>query len=84
MPLEKVVHIFQGVLIEEFISSVSEIGPLDAKRPVCIFYDTAGLMRLMGCSGKSLRTVGLTQFGGHPEAFARGVPDAQDTPAVFA
>ncbi len=27
--------------------------------------------------------VGLTRFGGHPEALARGVPDAQDSPAVF-
>ncbi len=28
-------------------------------------------------------TLGLTRFGGHPEAFARGVPDAQDPSAVF-
>ena len=28
--------------------------------------------------------LGLTRFGGHPEAFARGVPDAQDSPTVFA
>jgi len=27
--------------------------------------------------------LGLTRFRGHPEAFARGVPNAQNTPAVF-
>jgi SRSO17 transposase len=29
------------------------------------------------------QTLGLTRFGGHPEAFARGVPDAQASSAVF-
>ena len=28
--------------------------------------------------------VGLTRFGGHPEAFARGATDAKNTPTVFA
>ena len=28
--------------------------------------------------------VGLTRFGGHPEAFARGAADAKNTPTVFA
>jgi transposase InsO family protein len=28
--------------------------------------------------------VGLTRIGGHPEAFARGATDAQNTPTVFA
>ena len=27
--------------------------------------------------------LGLTRFGGHPEAFARGVPDAQASSAVL-
>jgi hypothetical protein len=29
-------------------------------------------------------SVGLTRFGGHPEAFTGGVPDAQNAPTVFA
>ena len=28
--------------------------------------------------------LGLTRFGGHPEAFARGAADAKNTPSVFA
>ena len=28
--------------------------------------------------------LGLTRIGGHPEAFARGATDAQNTPTVFA
>jgi hypothetical protein len=28
--------------------------------------------------------LGLTRFGGHPEAFARGAPYAENTPALFA
>ena len=28
--------------------------------------------------------LGLTRFGGHPEAFARGAADAKNTPTVFA
>jgi hypothetical protein len=28
--------------------------------------------------------LGLTRFRGHPEAFTRGAPDAQDASAVFA
>jgi hypothetical protein len=28
--------------------------------------------------------LGLTRFGGRPEAFARGATDAQNTPTVFA
>jgi hypothetical protein len=30
------------------------------------------------------RILGLTRIGGHPEAFARGATDAQNTPTVFA
>lgn len=53
---EKVVHIFMGTLIEDFISSVTEIGSLSIERPVTVFYDTAVLLRQLGCSGKSLFT----------------------------
>jgi hypothetical protein len=28
--------------------------------------------------------LGLTRFGGHPEAFVRGAADAKNTPTVFA
>ena len=31
-----------------------------------------------------LRCLGLTRFRGHPEAFARGVPDAQRPTVLFA
>jgi len=31
-----------------------------------------------------LTGLGLTRIGGHPEAFARGAIDAQNTPTVFA
>jgi hypothetical protein len=61
---QNVVHIFMGVLIEEFISSVSGIGTLDAKNPVIVFYDTAVLLRLLGSSGRMLRTASeeLTRY----------------------
>ena len=61
---EKIVHIFMGVLIEDFIASITEIGTLDLQRPVTIFYDTAVLLRQLGCSGKSLRiaTEELTRY----------------------
>jgi hypothetical protein len=61
---EKIVHIFMGVLIEDFISSVTEIGTLSLDRPVVVFYDTAVLLRQLGCSGKSLKvaTEELTRY----------------------
>jgi hypothetical protein len=52
----KLLNIFMGVLVEEFISSVSEIGGFDLERPVHVLYDTAVLLRLLGCSGTLLRT----------------------------
>lgn len=52
----KLLRIFMGVLVEEFIASVSEIGMLDLKRPVHVCYDTGVLLRLLGCSGTLLRT----------------------------
>jgi hypothetical protein len=61
---EKIVHIFMGVLIEDFISSVTEIGLLSLDKPVTVFYDTAVLLRQLGCSGKSLKvaTDELTRY----------------------
>ena len=29
------------------------------------------------------QSVGLTRFGGPPEAFSRGAPDAEDPPTIF-
>jgi len=38
-----------------------------------------------GATAKGMMAnVGLTRFGGHPEAFARGVPDAQVSSTLFA
>lgn len=45
-----------GVLVEDFISAISEVGSADAKYPVIALYDTAVLLRLLGTSGKLLRT----------------------------
>jgi hypothetical protein len=52
---EKVLHIFMGILVEEFISSVSEIGNND-NLDVIVLYDTAVLLRLLGTSGSLLKT----------------------------
>lgn len=52
----KLLNVFMGVLVEEFIASVSEIGAVDLKRPVHVCYDTGVLLRLLGCSGKLLKT----------------------------
>ena len=67
------------------------------KRPIIVLGSI--LIAVFGASGfvtLSIRTqaasavsdprqeLGLTRFGGHPEAFARGATDAQNTPTVFA
>jgi hypothetical protein len=61
---EMVLKIFMGILIEEFISAISEIGSADALRSLVVFYDTSVLMRILGCSGKLLRvaTDELTRY----------------------
>lgn len=53
---EKVLNVFMGVLVEDFISTISSIGTFSNQKPVTAFYDTAVLLRLLGCSGKMLRT----------------------------
>lgn len=60
----KILNVFMGVLVEEFISSVSEIGAVDLQRPVQVLYDTAVILRLLGCSGKLLKlaTDELTRY----------------------
>ncbi|UXN75357.1 hypothetical protein N8D56_11510 [Devosia sp. A8/3-2] len=58
------INIFMGALIEDFISSVSEVGALKEGQSISIFYDTAVILRLLGCSGSILKlaTEELTQY----------------------
>ena len=53
---DKVLNVFMGVLVEEFISSVAEVGSVQRGDRVNVFYDTAVLLRLLGSSGKMLKT----------------------------
>jgi hypothetical protein len=53
---QKLLNIFMGVLVEEFIGSVSSIGQRDDTSKLVVFYDTSVLLRLLGCSGRLLRT----------------------------
>ncbi len=48
-----------GVLVEEFISSVSEVGVVNKSAPVTIFYDMSVLLRVLGCSGQLQETAAL-------------------------
>lgn len=59
-----IINIYMGVIIEDFISSITEIGELDPNNPVTIFYDTAVILRLLGSSGRLLRiaTEELTRY----------------------
>jgi len=61
---QKILNVFMGIMVEEFISSVSEIGSVDEKPDTIIFYDTAVLLRLLGTSGKLLKnaTDELTRY----------------------
>jgi hypothetical protein len=61
---EKIVQIFMGVLIEEFIASIAEIGTVKKAGQLNVFYDTAVLLRVLGCSGALLRvaTEELTRY----------------------
>jgi hypothetical protein len=53
----KLLRIFMGVLVEEFIAAVAELGTSPAQSTnVVALYDTAVLLRLLGTSGKLLRT----------------------------
>jgi hypothetical protein len=53
---EKIVRIFMGALVEDFISGVSELGVIKGSDPLVVFYDTAVLLRSLGCSGTLHRT----------------------------
>ena len=47
-------------------------------------YAAVNAIVLMGTRTRRCSCLGLTRIGGHPEAFARGAADAQNTPTVFA
>jgi hypothetical protein len=51
---DKVLSIFKGVLIEEFIAGGVRADSVERVNDMTIFYDTALLMRLLGCSGSLL------------------------------
>lgn len=53
---QKILKVFMGVIIEDFISEISEIGSLSLEKPVSVYYDTALLLRQLGCSGRALGT----------------------------
>lgn len=57
-------NIFMGALIEDFISSVSELGSFQTGNSIGVFYDTAVILRLLGCSGRLLKvaTEELTRY----------------------
>jgi hypothetical protein len=61
---EKLVKIFMGILVEEFLSSVSELGQIDRKYPLTVLYDTTVLLRCLGCSGRLQKTASdeLTRY----------------------
>jgi len=52
---------------------------VEAYRARRILLEGEGLSIAGCCLG-----LGLTRFGGHPEAFARGAPDAQNPCSVYA
>ncbi|HWB48619.1 MAG TPA: hypothetical protein VG651_05885 [Stellaceae bacterium] len=60
----KIVKIFMGILVEDFLSGVSEVGEIDRRYPLIMFYDTSVLLRGLGCSGRLLRTASdeLTRY----------------------
>lgn len=61
---EALLRVFMGVLIEEFISTISQITDTEKFRDLVVFYDTSVLMRVLGCSGVLYRTatVELTRY----------------------
>lgn len=52
---DAILRVFMGTLIEDFISTISEIGDKKGFRDLYAFYDTSVLLRLLGCSGTLLR-----------------------------
>lgn len=54
-----ITKVFTGILIEDFISNVQEIGSPSSYRSLNIYYDTGVLMRILGTSGPLLETATL-------------------------
>ena len=52
--LKPIVNIFTGVLIEDFIRTIQELGSSEDYDKVNIYYDTTILLRLLGTSGNML------------------------------
>ena len=44
---DSIIQIFMGVLIEDFISAISEIGQVKSTTPLVVFYDTTVLLRIL-------------------------------------
>lgn len=56
---EAITHVFVGVLIEEFTSTISTVGSNQDFSKLKIFYDTSLLLRLLGTSGTLLETASI-------------------------
>jgi hypothetical protein len=41
----RLVKIFLGILVEDFLSTVSELSEIDRRYPLVVFYDTTVLLR---------------------------------------
>ena len=54
-----VLHIFIGVLIEEFVHSITEFGLEDSYDKLTIYYDTSLLLRILGTSGRLFKAATL-------------------------
>ena len=56
---ESIIRVFTGILIEDFISNIQEVGSPDSYRRLTVYYDTSVILRLLGTSGKLLQTATL-------------------------
>lgn len=54
-----ITKVFTGVIIEDFISNIQEVGSPNSFKGLAVFYDTAVLLRLLGTSGYLLQTATL-------------------------
>jgi hypothetical protein len=53
---EKIVKIFMGILIEDFLATISHVGQINFSAPPVVLYDTTILLRNLGCSGRLFKT----------------------------
>ena len=54
-----ILKVFTGVLIEDFISNIQELGSTSTYNGLKVFYDTSVLLRLLGTSGHLLKAATL-------------------------